>query len=30
MSGSNTLDDTRATPCRKMPPLVVVNAYGAS
>jgi hypothetical protein len=28
--GSDTLDDTRATSCPKMPPLEVVNAYGVS
>jgi hypothetical protein len=25
-----TLDDIRATPCPKMPPSEVVNAYGVS
>jgi hypothetical protein len=28
--GSDTLDDTRATPCPKMPPSEAVNAYGVS
>jgi hypothetical protein len=27
---SETLDDTRATPCPKMPPLEAVNAYRVS
>jgi hypothetical protein len=28
--GSDTLDDIRATPCPKMPPSEVVNAYEVS
>jgi hypothetical protein len=28
--GSDTLDDTRETPCPKMPPSEVVNTYGVS
>jgi hypothetical protein len=28
--GSNTLNDTRVTPCPKMPPSEVVNAYRIS
>jgi hypothetical protein len=30
ISGSDTLDDTRATPYSKMPHSAVVNAYDAS
>jgi hypothetical protein len=30
ISGSDTLDYTRATPCPKIPPLVAVNVYGDS
>jgi hypothetical protein len=29
-SGSESLDDTRATPCLKMPPLEAVYTYGVS